>query len=121
MVLIINTHCDRHKSEHRISFSPFDQHFIDTISYNNDGKIVSSNKVYDSELNDVLNLNIPLLKLNRKNVKEALVKILGKKEWKKGDLEKVMKIYSSKDQNGQYKEYCGVVLYYISKKLKQLL
>ncbi len=112
-------HCDRHKGETFISFTPFDQNFIDTLSYKSDGTIESSNKKYDKELNEVLNLNVGILKANRKAVRNQLIATLGTREWKKSDIEKILKIYSSKDAEGKKKEYCGVVVQYLTKKLRQ--
>ena len=59
-------HCDRLKGSNDISFSPLDSVFISTLSYKTDGEIVSSDKQYNKEINEVLNLNTKLLKLNRK-------------------------------------------------------
>ena len=113
-------HCDRHKGEMSISFSPLDQNFIDTISYRNDGSIISSNQLHNQEINEVLNLNIGMLKANRKAVRRQLIDSLGKKEWKKGDLEKILKVYREKDASGSKKEYCGVVVDYLTKKLRTI-
>lgn len=112
-------HCDRHKGEIPISFTPFDPNFINTISYRSDGTIESTNKEYDRELNEVLNLNVGILKANRKAVRKQLIDTLGSRTWKKSDIEKILKIYSSKDAEGKKKEYCGVVIQYLSKKLRQ--
>lgn len=112
-------HCDRHKGESKVSFNPFDQNFLNTLSYKSDGTIKSSNGKYDKELNDVLNLNIAILKANRKAVRKQLIESLGARVWKKGDIEKILKTYSEKDSEGKKKEYCGVVIEYLTKKLRQ--
>ena len=113
-------HCDRHKGEDPISFSPLDQRFIDTLSYKNDGTIVSSNDTYNQEINDVLNLNIPMLKANRKAVRGQLITSLGKNGWKKSNIQKILKVYQQKDTEGKKKEYCGVVVDYLTKKLRSI-
>lgn len=113
-------HCDRHKRETPISFSPFDENFISTISYSGDGTIKSSNPVYDKELNEVLNLNVDILKANRKEVRKKLTASFGKRQIKKSDLEKILKIYSSKDVAGMRKEYCGVVIHYLTRRLNRI-
>lgn len=59
-------HCDRLKGAKDISFTPLDQQFINTIKYNSDGTIISTNELYNTEINDILNLNTKLLKVNRK-------------------------------------------------------
>ena len=115
-------HCDRHKKENPINFTPLDQNFINTLSYKNDGSIISSNQLFNQEINDVLNLNISMLKANRKAVRRQLIDILGKgkKEWKKSDIEKILKVYREKDSSGKKKEYCGVVIDYLTKKLRNI-
>ena len=92
-----------------------------------DGEIVSSEDKYNNELNDVLNLNTPILKENRKNaweaVKKELIALKGEKPWNKAILSKYIKKYSYKtEKGGKFKltPYCGVVLFFLQKKLKQL-
>lgn len=114
------THCDRHKGNEEISFSPLSNYAVSTIRYKSDGTIESSDSSINDDINKVLNLNIPILKRNRKRVKDGLVCLLGKKEWKKADLEKLLVKYSSKDKDGKFIEYCGVVIKYLQKKLVYL-
>lgn len=114
------THCDRHKGNSLIHFSPFDNYASSTISYKNNGTMESSDSSINKDINDVLNLNIPILRLNRKRVKDGLVSQLGKREWKKADLEKILVKYSSKGKDGKFIPYCGVVIQYLQKKLNKL-
>lgn len=117
-------HCDRLKGSNDITFSPLDRNFIATLSYKTDGGIVSSNKQYDKEINDILNLNTKLLKENRKNTWEAVKKELiaqnGGKPWNKAILSKYVEKYSSLNKQSKKIPYCGVVLFFLQKKLKQL-
>lgn len=120
-------HCDRLKGERDVTFNLFDQNFIDTLSYKTDGEIVSSNDQYNKEINEVLNLNTPLLKTNRisawNSVMKNLISNQKNKPWTKSELSKYIKKYSSVHNNGgkkQYIPYCGVVLYFLQKKMRQL-
>jgi hypothetical protein len=95
------------------------------LSYKIDGSIVSSNESYNKEINEVLNLNTPILKESRKNAWEAVKKELiaqkGEKPWNKSILFKYINKYSSKTRkDGKLKliQYCGVVLYFLQKKFK---
>lgn len=116
-----NFHCDRSKDDMNIGFNPFDQAVFDTISYSSkDGTIKSSNRDYDRDLNEVLNLNHPRLEANRLAVIKGLVKELGKRKWKKKDLVDKLHYYSSNTANGQLHAYCGVFIWYLNKKLRQL-
>jgi len=115
-----STHCDRHKSETVIHFSPLDKNFISTIKYRSDGTIESSDATCNKELNEILNLNIPLLKANRKQIKDSIIRQLMTKrnrEWKKSDIQKLIDFYSTKNARGEYPEYCGVARWYLSRKL----
>jgi hypothetical protein len=61
-------HCDTRKEDRDLSRSPAKQsdRVEDVIQYTGDGRIVSSDPVFDAELNDVLNLNLAFLMNNRK-------------------------------------------------------
>lgn len=121
-------HCDRKKGEDDISFSPLDANFISTLSYLTDGTIKSSDSQFDKEINEVLNLNTPLLKANRREswnvVKKQMLSIRGDKQWDKATIMQMIKKYSSmhrKDGRLEYIPYCGIVTFYLQKKLRQLL
>lgn len=120
-------HCDRKKGCRDVTFDLTDAHFIATISYKFDGEIVSSNPQFNSEINEILNLNTPLLKANRKATWEGVTKQLcaarGSKAWNKAMLAKELQKYSAmhnREGKLKYIAYCGVVVYHLQKKLKQL-
>lgn len=113
-------HCDSSKGNQNISFTPFDDCFIDTLSYGfKDGHIKSSNKKYDQDINEILNLNNSLLKFNRKTTLEGVLYTLQKKNFSKSCITRILKKYESKDKDGKFLEYCGIVIYYLKKRLKQ--
>lgn len=121
-------HCDRLKGSNDISFSPLDSVFISTLSYKTDGEIVSSEQKYNKEINEVLNLNTPLLKQNRKesweSVKRELITIKKSNAWSKALIEKYIQKYRSmhinKEGKSQYIPYCGIVVYNLQKKYRQI-
>jgi uncharacterized protein (TIGR02646 family) len=116
-----NSHCDKSKGENDISFSPFDSSFISTLGYKSkDGTIESSNDKYNEEINNLLNLNNALLKANRVQTLKGLLVCLNQKEWKASEIKKLLKSWDEKDNEGMYKPYCGVVVWYLEKKLRQL-
>lgn len=115
-----NLHCDASKGEMEIHLNPFDAAAIATISYSSkDGSIKSSNVDFDRDLNEVLNLNHPRLAANRKSVIKGLVIEMGRQSWKRADITRKLSDYSSKTAAGQLHEYCGVVIWYLNKKLQQ--
>ena len=122
-------HCDRKKDDQEISFSPLDPVFINTLTYTSAGIIASSNPVYNEEMNSILNLNTSLLVLNRKAVLSEVIQKInqvckkkgkGKGEWDKSALNSFLKKYKNKHNEGdkqKYYPYCGIVVWYIQKKL----
>lgn len=63
-----------------VTFTPFDQCFIDSLSYSSsNGKIKSSVSEWDREIDKVLNLNNTLLKKSRLEVLDAVIHELKKK------------------------------------------
>ena len=68
-------HCDTRKGDKDLEWNPADPaHHIETrIRYESDGSIRSDDADFDGQLNDVLNLNLPVLKNNRKAVYDAVL------------------------------------------------
>lgn len=116
-----HNHCDKLKQSSAISFSPFDVNVERSISYGSkDGKIVSSNANWNKDINEVLALNNVMLKLNRKQVLEVVRDRIDKKNWKRAELETILNDWKSRDAAGNLKPYCGVVIWYVTKKLRSL-
>ena len=67
-------HCDTRKGDSDLKWNPANPaHHIETrIWYEPNGSIHSDEADFDNQLDDVLNLNLPLLKNNRKGVIDAL-------------------------------------------------
>ena len=68
-------HCDTRKGDRDLQWNPADPaHHIETrIRYEADGVIRSDDASFDSELADVLNLNLQRLKNNRKGVRDGIL------------------------------------------------
>lgn len=68
-------HCDTKKGNLDLKWNPSDAgHHIETrIRYDPDGTITAADTEFDAQLNDVLNLNLPLFKGNRKGVLDAVL------------------------------------------------
>lgn len=115
-----NFHCDKSKKDTNISFDVFSQDCIDTLNYLSDGTIKSSNSTYNDEINNILCLNNNLLKSNRKAKYVQVITSIQSKGWKIGTIQKLLDLYQSKDCNGYYCEYCGIVIYHLTKKIQQI-
>ena len=68
-------HCDTSKGERDLRWNPADPgHHIETrLHYDLDGSIRSEDATVNAQLADVLNLNLPILKNNRKSVLDAVL------------------------------------------------
>lgn len=113
-------HCDRLKKALDLSFSPLDSLVERSISYETkSGKIKSSNGTWNDEMNTVLNLNNAMLQLNRSEVIEGLVAALSQLKWKRAKIKSKISEYESFDADGKLKPYCGVVIWYLKKRLRE--
>ncbi|WP_373817344.1 retron system putative HNH endonuclease [Porphyromonas loveana] len=113
-------HCDRSKKDNSVSFDLQDANFIDSISYSSKtGEIRCSQASHQSEMVDYLNLNHARLKANRRATLEGIIEECNKKRWATS-LKKMLEIWEDKDDQGRYHPYCGIVIYYLKKKLRQL-
>ncbi|MDZ4803399.1 MAG: TIGR02646 family protein [Candidatus Eisenbacteria bacterium] len=74
-------HCDTRKGDSDLQWNPANAaHHIETrVRYELDGSMRAHDAVFDGQLDNVLNLNLPLLKNNRKSVLDAVL------AWWKGE------------------------------------
>lgn len=116
-------HCDTSKDGNDISFDLMSDPFFTTLKYKSgDGTIISTHPKWNDEINNLLNLNNESLKKERKVVLDTVIEFLGKREdWntEKQTLRRLRKIYDEKDARGHYKPYCGVVVYFLDKRLER--
>lgn len=112
--------CDTKKGNEDIAYSPSNnRHRIDNkIHYTHDGYIKSNDSKFNEDINTRLNLNNSRFILNRILILEALECELNsrKGERNREQVEKMIEKYSSVDKNGKYKEYYGVILFFLNKK-----
>lgn len=114
-------HCDTSKDRDDISFDLLTDSFFKTLSYGSgSGIIKSSNATWDDEINRLLHLNNDYLRHERIEIINSIIEVLGKKEdWntEKQKLRRLRKIWNEKDARGHYKPYCGLVVYFLTKRL----
>lgn len=110
--------CDRKKKNDDIHFSPLDASFIASLSYHRpNGMLFSVNTVWQKDLDIVLNLNDKLLMANRMAVLRAIKQRLGAKQWKVSQIKKLIEHYESRNPDGLYEPFCGMIIWYLKKKL----
>lgn len=119
-----NQTCDAHRNNEPLTINPWSQASISLISYEqNTGRIFSNNECIDKDLNVTLNLNCvdARLALGRKealtSLKNFIFKLHRTGTWNKSILHKIREHYSSKDSDGMYSPYLGIILWYIDKRI----
>ena len=113
------SHCDKLKGGKNVNFDFFDSALQNSISYStNDATIDSSNYKWNKEINELLNLNHSRLKQNRKNTLDGIIEAIKLKGWKSFNLNKKLHNWSNQDNQGKLKPYCGIVIWYLEKKLR---
>lgn len=116
--------CDTHKGNEEIVVNPLEQSSIDLIKYRGDGTIYSDDENINKNLNEILNLNCDavFLKSNRKSALDSLKKFISKKSPNKTSskelLIKIKRNYETFDNEGKLKEFSGIILYYLNKRIK---
>jgi uncharacterized protein (TIGR02646 family) len=115
-------HCDTRKGDRDLSRSPANpmHHVEDVIRFIGDGTIFSTDPVFDGEINDVLNLNLPFLRNNRKKALAAFQEVLGKHgQVSRNVLERWLSEWNGESGSGELQPFCQVVVYYLRKKLSR--
>lgn len=113
-------HCDRSKGSFSVTFSLLTDQLPNSISYRSKGgEILSSNADWSLELNDRLHLNHARLKSNRKQALEAVIATLGSQNWRNNDIRRELDLWIERDRNGYKRPYCGIVIWFLERKLRQ--
>ncbi len=116
----LNQHCDTYKGEKNLTLNPANPlHRIENrIRFLPDGQIYSDNANFNTELNDVLNLNVARLKNNRKAALDSFKKFLEKrKTLSQSQWENLLKDWNGESSTGDLEEFCQVIVYWVRKKL----
>jgi uncharacterized protein (TIGR02646 family) len=110
--------CDSFKGENELENINLLSNIEAYIKYSKIGKISSPNKKIDNELNSRLNLNNRILKRNRKESYQRLIQNLNKRGWTNQTIKHDIYKYKNRDSNGKYYEFCEMIVYFLTKKLK---
>lgn len=125
-------HCDTRKGNKHLLYNPSNSqdHNRLKIYYLRSGEIASEDAAFYAQLGSkeerkagVLNLNCPKFINNRAAVINALLKALHKlpQQASKGKISAILKNWKEPDSSGRLKEYAGVAIYFLTKRLKKEL
>lgn len=115
--------CDSRKGNAELSIHPAGN-IEPFLKYLADGTIVSTISAHQVDLDDTLNLNAAALKRAREAVLTGLMDVLKRampktKEWNRARLEEELARWRARDELGDYREFCRVVIYYLEKRLRR--
>ena len=111
-------HCDTRKGDLDVRWNPAEPtHQIETrVKYDPDGTIRANDAVFDGHVNDVLNLNLPRLKNNRKGVLTAALEWWrARKPLPPGRIQREIQERTGGD--GELHPYSQVAVWWLAKKL----
>lgn len=109
-------HCDVAKGSKDILFTPFDEDFINSVSYDEEGIISSSNETCKVQLEVVLNLNENMLVEYRRRAYKVIGETIRSRKWKVSEMRLFLKNLEERDrETGRFKPFCGVSIYYVKK------
>jgi uncharacterized protein (TIGR02646 family) len=113
-------YCDTRKRNLGLKWNPAnpDHHIETRVRYDPDGTIRANDIEFDGQLNQVLNLNLPMLKNNRKSVLTALL------DWWRDNRpvaqERIEReIHLRTMSIGELPPYCQVAVWWLRKKLPE--
>ena len=114
-----NAHCDKSQGPIDVTLPFFQPQLQASISYGSyTGEVKSSEAGWNTQIQDVLKLNNNLLKLNRLETLNAIRSIMEGNKWRRAKIQEKLEEWTSFDQEGKLKPYCGIVIWYLQKKLK---
>lgn len=119
--------CDVRKGDHSMALDPRNEHHVATLSYGFDGRIHSSDDVFQEEIDEVLNLNAKgtLLPMNRKaaleKAREELDGIYRRHARNtKAAHDEIQRKVTKLEEHAEYRdEFVGVVIWRFKDHLKR--
>ncbi len=119
-------HCDTRKGDSNLQWNPADAaHHIETrVRYELDGSIHADDAVFNDQLHQVLNLNLPLLKNNRKGILDAVLDWWKREKARIGGPVHRQQLVRERDRHitgsGEIAPYCPVAVWWLGQRLARM-
>ena len=113
-------HCDTRQRNLDISKNPANPiHGVESyVRFEGDGRICSTDPVFNDELDDILNLNVRYLVNNRRAVLDGFKEALTKHgNLQRQTIERWLQEWNGERDGGDLRPYCQVVIYWLKKRL----
>lgn len=116
-------HCNPRKADQEITINPLYPQNCENYISSSKGTIVYHDETINSQVNDILNLNLQTLIDNRKIALDAVIEVLNRKfpqkTWSQEAIKKKLDEINSKDAEGKYSPYCQYIINYLSRRLNK--
>lgn len=119
-------HCDTRKGDRDLQWNPADSaHHIETrVRYELDGSIHADDAVFNDQLSQVLNLNLPLLKNNRKGILDAVLEWWKREKARIGGPVSRERFMRERDKHvgrdGEFAPHCQVAVWWLGQRLARM-
>lgn len=112
-------HCDTRKGHRSITLDPTNPNIEARIRYSIDGRVIADNAVRDTEVNDVLGLNVEFLQRNRRAALEGAIQAMERRDARSWSAKKLGQFLSDAEQptHGRLDEYVGFVVWWLRKQV----
>ena len=113
-------YCDTKKGESELKKVDLLSSFDGEIAYKKESrgiKIYSEDSDLNSDIEQILNLNVNVLYKNRKEIYDNTIARLKQKEFKPDYIKRIINHFKDK-HNGKYEPFCQMIVYFLTKKLK---
>ena len=116
-------HCDTRKGDLELRWNPADPtHQIESrVRYEMDGSIRGDETLFDDQLNEVLNLNLPLLRQERKSLLDAVLGWWKHEKARLGGHVSVDRLIRKRNRylagDGQLGPYCQVAVWWLNRRI----
>jgi hypothetical protein len=113
-------HCDNSKGDKFMSLNPTDESMMCQIKFGRNVQISMENSLFQKEIDDILNLNVETLRMQRQSVYKGVTRFLHKEfggtNPTKAVLNKKIKWWLEK-KNGKFEPFCSVAVHFLTKAL----
>lgn len=115
-------HCDTYKKNRPLKIDPTDAQsgWERTVRYGAGGNIASSLPALETDLNEILNLNVDSLKEARRSAVQGALSVIGREspgEWSEAVVRRAIARFEEPDAGGRLSVFCEAVLYFLRKRL----
>lgn len=112
-------YCEAKRGNTELHINPTVQAHIDTISYNRNGNIFSSIPLFQTDIDETLNLNCLFLCRNRQSALSAFLRQMNNKKSGRWNKEYISRIISRLESRETSVPYVGYILFFLKKRLNQ--